>query len=473
MLPLQPDIAPFFSAFWRHPAGWMLCLCLFGGSGFSQSPGKATALSAAVAPGTGTAKDSLIFKLFEQPASIQWIKSMKGRIDDVSLVDVTLGFDGHNCRGYLTYIKSHNRFRLLGTLQNNQITLEEHDPSNALTGTLEGTFTGRKLDASWTNADNTIGSRLEAEEPMPGQTISTGCGENKWVNRYITRYNGARADMVIIRMHNGAMEGFLWVEADSKTYQLKGELKPDASYEMEALLPNGKIAGILQGSLKNQQNTDCTWVGSGEKRTFNFAIKDKLQLGCYDYADYRSSYDAIYPRPACVACNTWLDQQVNAWVNQCKNTMAGLKEPLTPASRNTYRASCWADIACWTENVFTGYLTFTDTKSEQSQGKSFNFDLRAGKEISMNDLFNKNFNAKAYFEAYAKKEAPKLPQFAADVKYREWITKEGFPLFALRRDGLELSTLFHSVYGRQLLLIPYSDLKPYMKKDNPVADLVK
>jgi hypothetical protein len=436
-------------------------------------PGKATTLPSATAPGSGAAKDSLIFKLFEQPSSIRWIKSLKGRIDDVSLVDVTLGFDGHNCRGYLTYLKSRNRFRLLGTLENNRLLLEEHDPSNALTGTIDGTLSDRRLEAIWSNADNTIGSRLEAEEPLPGQTISTGCGENKWVNRYIARYNGARADMVLIRMHNGALEGFLWVEADSKTYQIKGDLKPDATYELEALLPNGKVAGLLQGSLKNQQNTDCTWVGSGERRLFNFTIKDKLQLGCFDFADYRSSYDAIYPRSSCIACNTWLDQQVNGWVNQCKTAISTLKDPLTPATRNAYRASCWTDIACWTENIFTGYLTFSDTKSDQSQGKSFNFDLRGGKEITFNDLFNKNFNAKTYLEVWSKKEAPKLPQFASDVKYREWINKEGFPLFTLRRDGLELSTLFHPVYGRQLLLIPYSELKPYMKKDNPIADLVK
>ena len=62
---------------------------------------------------------------------------------------------------------------------------------------------------------------------------------------------------------------------------------------------------------------------------------------------------------------------------------------------------------------------------------------------------------------------------ASDPEYREWLAKEGFPMFALRRDGLELSTLFHGQYGRQTLLVPYASLKPYMKKDNPVAEFVK
>jgi len=442
---------------------------------------KAAAAAKTVAPApisklqtTLPAKDSLIYKLFENPAGLKWVKNFKGRIDDVSLIDISLGYDGQSCRGYMNYAKSKVRFRLDGTLDGaQQLRLEERDPSNALTGSIQGVLADRRIEASWANAANTIGSRIEAEEPLPGQTIATGCADNKWANRYITRYNGARADMVIIRMHNGALEGFLWVEADAKTYTLRGDMKSDGSYEMEALLPSGKMAGILQGSLQNQQATECKWVGSGERRTFNFTVKDKIQFGCYDFADYRSAYDAVYPRSACAACNTWLDQQVSAWVNQCKTTLSTLKDPLSPASRNAYRASCWADIACWTENVFTGYLTFTETWNDDAKGKSFNFDLRTGKEITFNELFNKSFNAKVWLEDYASKQAPRLPQFAADPKYREWISKSGFPMFALRRDGLEIATLFHPVYGQQHLLIPYPDLKPYMKKDNPIADFVK
>ena len=86
---------------------------------------------------------------------------------------------------------------------------------------------------------------------------------------------------------------------------------------------------------------------------------------------------------------------------------------------------------------------------------------------------NKGFNAKSWLDAYARKEAPKLQAFAADAGYRAWLDKNGFPLYTLRRDGLELSTPFHPVYGRQRLLIPYAELKPYMKKENPVADLVR
>jgi hypothetical protein len=146
---------------------------------------------------------------------------------------------------------------------------------------------------------------------------------------------------------------------------------------------------------------------------------------------------------------------------------------LDPGSRARQRASAWPEIASWTDQLFTGYITFSDTWNAQPQGISFNYDLRTNKELLLDDLFNKGFNAKQYLSDWANREMPKLPGFAENPKYREWLSKEGFPLFTLRREGLEISTLFHPEYGRQTLLVPYSGLKTYFKKDLPIAEFLK
>ncbi|MCW5923012.1 MAG: hypothetical protein KIS77_11745 [Saprospiraceae bacterium] len=419
------------------------------------------------------AKDTAIAKLFEKPTEIQWVKYFKGRMDDVATLEIALGYDGKNCRGYLTYGKSRDRLRLDGSIKADSIFFEEREPFKEVTGRIKGILKNERIQAEWTSHNNAIGSRLEVQEVQLGQSLNVGCSDGKWASRYITRYNGARCDMILQRMHNGQLFGYLWVEADGKTYDLRGEMDANDNYEIEALSANDKIAGLLHGNLKNPQRTDCNWVGSGEKRTFNFTQKDNFQLGCYEYADFISSYDALYPRTPCASCNTWLDQQVTNWVNKCKATIAVNKYPAAPATRSSQRASSWAEIACLTENVLSGYLTFSETWNPEATGLAFNFDLRTGKPITFNEIFNKSFNAQSWLDDFAKKEAPKLAHYANDPSYRAWIAREGFPMFALRRDGLELSTLFHGQYGRQTLLVPYSTLKPYMKKDNPIAEFVK
>jgi len=440
------------------------------------SPAKpiSTAPAKAANPANPAIKDTAIIKLFENPAAIKWARLFKGRIDDGAMVDLNLGFDGKSCRGYLTYAKSRTRFRLQGTLDSTSFQLEEFDMARAKTGTLSGSIQGRHIEAEWTNAANTIGSRLEADEMSPGSSVTLNCSDNKWSSRYITRYNNARADMVIVRAQNGALEGFLWVEADNgRTYKLKGELKPDGSYEMEALGKEDRLVAMLSGNLKPGQNTDCNWTGSGERRLFKFVLKDHFLLGCYEYADYASAYDVLYPRTPCASCNTWLDDQVNAWVERCKSTFSAKKMPLSAANRNAQRASAWPEIACWTDNLFTGYITFTDTWNEKAQGLAYNFDLKTGKQLVMEDLFQKTFNYKSWFSDYAAKEMPKLASFATDPKYREWLNKEGFPFILIRREGFEMSTLFHPQYGRQTIFIPYDTMKPFLRNDSAIAEFLK
>ncbi|MBK8193177.1 MAG: hypothetical protein IPK76_08190 [Lewinellaceae bacterium] len=452
------------------------CILLAPGYAFSQktkTPPAKTPPAKTPPSAPAAVKDTAIAKLFEKPSDIKWVRYFKGRFDDVSVVDIALGYDGKNCRGYLNYSKSGDRFRLDGTLDGKILNLEERDGSKAITGRLRGNLDKRRIDAEWTNHNNSLGSFLDAEELAPGQIPNYNCSENKWAGRYITRFNGARADMILIRIHNGSLYGYLWVESDAKTYDLHGEMDREGNYEIEALLPSGKMAGLLQGNLKNLQSTDCNWVGSGEKRTFKFTQRNNYQLGCYDFADYNSSYDAIYPLTNCKNCNTWLDQQVNTWLTECKATIAAQKKQRIPANRSAQRATCWAEIACLTENLLSGYLTYSETWNKQSRGQSFSFDLRSGKLITFDDLFNKSFNINGWLDDFSKRESPKLPHYGADPEYREWLAREGFPMFTLRREGLELSTLFHTQYGRQTLLVPYANLKPYMKKDNPVSDLVK
>ncbi|HMX40152.1 MAG TPA: hypothetical protein PK971_11705 [Saprospiraceae bacterium] len=434
---------------------------------FSQNPSaKVNAMLAG--------RDSAVARLFEQPADIRWFKRFKGRMDDAAVVDVHLGFDGRSCRGYLTYSKSNVRIRLDGSMPDTtRLMLEERDGKKNRLATLSGSLKNHLLQAEWANHDNSLGSRLEAREVMPGQVLTVSCADSKWAYRYLGRYNEDRVDMVLVRMHHDRLYGFLWVEADKKTYSLQGGIDDEGNYEITALSAGGKVSGRLNGSLKVLKNTDCNWVGSGERRVFKLVQGPSLPFNCQEYADFRSSFDAVYPRTPCTACNTWLDQQMKTWTDRCKSFISARTEPPSPQNRAANRASAWAELSTWTDNLLCGYLTFTETWNDQAQGASFNFDLKAGRMLLLEDLFSKGFNARGWLEDYAKRESPKLPQFAADPKYREWIVKEGFPLFTIRRDGLEISTLFHPQYGRQSLMIPYAALKTYLKKDNPAAEFIK
>lgn len=419
--------------------------------------------------------DSLVYRLFDKKNNVRWVKRFNGRFDDVQTVEMALGFDGRICRGFLSFPKSRTRFQLDGVLNGADLSLQERDPKDDLSGYLRGKLENKRLRADWSNYNNTLGGKLELEEINPDQqTANANCGDNKWANRYAARWNGKRAELVLSRVNHGALFGYAWIESDNRSYLLKGEIGADGVYQLDSYLPNGKIAITLQGAMRYLQSTDCNWASAtGDKREIKFSLQDNYLMNCFEYADYLSSFDALYPKTRSADCNKWLELQVNNWLTRCKNAVAARQEASVPANRYAYRGSAWTEVVCWTDMLFSGYLTFTDSWNEKPQGAAFNLNLETGKEITYNDLFNKGFDAKTWFDDFIKKETPKLPRFSADPQLREWLYRDGFPLFTLQREGMVFSTLFHPVYGRQHLIVPYTLIKPYMKKDNPITELVK
>lgn len=431
-----------------------------------QKPAPAPVKSAAPAP----PRDSNVLKLFDKN-TVKWQKTYKGRFDDAAVVEVSLGYDGKICRGFLVYPQSNTRIRLEGKMDTSGFKLEERNDNQRVSGYISGRIQGKSLTAEWNNSDNSLGGRIEAEE-VPLQA-PVNCSDNKWSSRYITRYNNARCDMVLVRAQGGILDGFMWIESDGETYRLKGEIKPDGTYELDALGEADRLVAIISGEFKAGQGTVCRWTGSGEKREFKFILKDHFQMGCYDYADYNASFDVLHPHTVCEPCNTWLDEQVRQWLEKCKSVFESQNLKQTPETRNVQRASAWPEITCWTDNLLSGYLTFSDTRSSETQGIAYNFDLKNGKLINPEDLFVKSFSYKNWFSDFANKEMPKLPSFAADPQFRSWLVEEGFPLMVIRREGFELSTLFHPFYGRQTLFIPYSSIRNSLRKDGPLGEFVK
>jgi hypothetical protein len=172
-------------------------------------------------PTTPTLTDADIGRLFEKSGAIRWIKRYNGLLDAVIGVEIALGFDGRNCAGYLTYQKSKARFRLEGTLENNQLRLKELNGRDELTGFLRGTWSEAHLEGTWTNYNNTFETLLTAN------TTHLSCGSQKWTNRYGASFKNMPADLLLNRTDDQRLSGTLWSQADNTTYTIRGSIGPD------------------------------------------------------------------------------------------------------------------------------------------------------------------------------------------------------------------------------------------------------
>jgi hypothetical protein len=420
-----------------------------------------------------TNSETLVEALFAPNTTLKWVKTFSGRMDDVSDIDILLGFDGTHCKGFLTYKESKTKLTLDGILDGEKLSLCEIDAHKDTSGFLKGNLVEKTLKADWTNFNNSIGSYLVCEEITSEIASFSHCGDNKWINKYSISYNGGNFEIILCRSNNGLLFGNSWIETGNLYYNLKGEIKDDGDFFVNLIKNDGSDAGSFQGNMQNKQTLGLDWATqAGKHQFFNFPLVETLSVGCYEFADYTNSYDVLFPKSRCVPCNVWMERKVAVWLTKCKGSFASNPQKENPSNRAAQRASAWTDISLWNEDLFCGTLTFTESWADDANGISFNFDLNTGKEITFEDIFIKKFDARTWLEDYEKKEIAKLPMIA-DKEFKNWIETEGFPLFLLQRDGVVLATPFHPVFGQQRISIPYSVLKPYLKKENPVAIFVK
>jgi hypothetical protein len=142
-----------------------------------------------------------------------------------------------------------------------------------------------------------------------------------------------------------------------------------------------------------------------------------------------------------------------------------------PEMRSSIRAYAWCDVDFYDRNFISGFMTFENTWTKGLDGRSFNFDLKKGEEISLKDLFKAGFDITTFVAKYINEEIDHHELYQ-DYEFRKWVSKQGFPYFLIYKDGLAFCTPFDSVYGIQRIKIPYEKLKPFFKENHALQYLI-
>ena len=120
--------------------------------------------------------ENYVSRLFEKPEQIQWIKHYKGRIDDLTDIALTMGFDGKNCKGQITYLRSAEKIEVEGKISNEEFMFQEVNKAKEVSGVWEGKISGKFILGTWTNAQALKGGKILLEEVSKEATFPTYCG---------------------------------------------------------------------------------------------------------------------------------------------------------------------------------------------------------------------------------------------------------------------------------------------------------
>ncbi len=421
-----------------------------------------------------TEREHAVYQLFDKPQKIKWLRHYKGRIDDLNDITMTLAFDGKSCKGMLVYLRSKETFQLKGTIKDGLLDLKEIDQQEEVSGYIRGQITELRLVGEWSNFDYSIGGMLDLHQVETEVIVPTYCGNNKWIYHYKGLLLGGASELILQKDADNSLRGVLYYETTQKSYYLQGELDENMLFSMQLKDEHAQIKGTLSGSLVEAQTINATFQAPSEQKgVATYQLEDEMLVGCVEFADYMSSYDITYPKTQHRQFNEWIDQLTEDWVYSCRQyteEVRKLNQKPAPALRAKVRAYAWSDLEMLSDEIISGFITYSNTWSVGLRGQAFNFDLRSGREIMISDIFIDNFDHSRFLKKYISKNIDKHRLYR-NSQYREWLATTMFPYFTIHKEGISFCSNFNATYGQQRVTIPYSDLIPYLHKENPVRHL--
>lgn len=426
-----------------------------------------------------TAQDSveemLLLDFFEKPQKVQWIKHYKGRIDDLNDIAISLAFDGKNCKGQLLYLRSKEVFDLVGIVKKNKITLQEFDEDHEISGHLKGEMLPEGLKLEWANFNNTIGGNLLLKEIEKPLNVPTYCGDNKWIRRYKGLIGREKLELILHKESSRAVNGTAYFKTDNQTYQVRGYMDAFDNLNLTVRDNFDRVKGKFEGTFDEKQKLNANFSHqNGQFNTCSFHVKDFLAVGCIEYADYTTAYDVLYPKTQNANFNHWIESLVEEWIKSCKLYAIDVKKmnpEITPAMRASIRANTWCAVDYFSDDLISGVLTFSNTWSSKQESRNINFDLVRGVEITIEDIFKHDVDYRTLVRNYLNKKISKHNLYK-DKDFRKWLAEADFPIFTIRKEGINFSTKFNSIYGQQEITVPYAELKSYLKKKSIISKLI-
>jgi hypothetical protein len=247
------------------------------------------------------------------------------------------------------------------------------------------------------------------------------------------------------------------------------------------------IAVVLSVFLKEQTIVGAnTFASASSMQRGNVAVRFAPKVISETNKKFRYTIKARYPQAIGAArdarllkLNQELRELTNKGVSEFKADFTEPQELIGPTG-SYYDSDYWVNLA--TNDLISlsfGVSTFGEGAAHPNHGTiTFNYDLNAGKVLSLSDLFKPNSN---YLGVISKYTVAQLKKKFSPNPDMDWIEsgagakEENYKAWSLTRGGLQVTFDPYQVAsyaeGEHVVVIPYAVLKNIVDPTGPLAGI--
>lgn len=391
-----------------------------------------------------------------------WINYLSGKIDNKHTVDMIIGTDGSTCKGLYTLRSSNTTFFFEGQEKDKQLLLAEMNGDSRFTGFLNGTYNGEFFDGQWTDKDKNI--------ILPVKLSFVNAFENftpnkKLLHQWNRIFEGAVAGKALklqLVRNNNAYEGIL--SDESRIRKKESTLGKGSRVEMLKFDFDNSVLSdkwiLLDTS--NLDKADIIYPDeNGFEMVTSLKTENVLEYDIYEYADYYSRLECIRPVTGSKRFDSWMKTVFKKWLDENLKEMQSIgKDDIATKERWMQCANGWVEVSLFNGLLISGIVYMQTSWNNETAKIPFIYDLRYGRELKLQDIFDSKFDSKEYFSVL-------IPNLVKTNNWnagtRSWVENQSFIHICLKDEGLGFSTSYSTIYGEKEIVVPYTSVEQNLK----------
>lgn len=376
-----------------------------------------------------------------------WLKDFTGYLDYAHEVRMVIATDNEIYKGAYELKSSGLRFYIDGHLEDEDIHFVETDINGRTTGYISGQLNEDKFYCTWSDIKNIEQLDLYLYDLNTSSSLENYLG-------WLEFYRAVNVNDV----------------ANTFTLQYKeGVYSLYAGGRKVLMECNDDACATLSNISAFRENTDEIFLDRihrsvsiktiHNEEKINLKIANKIQFTTQSFMDFDERVSAVYPKNDNQKFNAWsqlffmnlFNKETFEFITKTKN------DAISERCKHQYVGDILVDLA--TDSIFSG-LYFVQSSAKTTVAETpFCYDLKKNKVIDLKEALILDDK----WDSFLKAKANEL------MKDGEPVKKSNFSLFTLCDLGLKCRSPFNTITGREELIIPYTELKPFIQKKGGLA----
>lgn len=406
-----------------------------------------------------------VMDMFGKTQQGVWINHYAGISTEGDSYVFTLGHNTKEYKGILQNLSKSELNTVEGNYQQEQIKLVLQDTGFDITGYLMGDVNPNGLMVRILDKRKEKGRYIEFEKVNRDGFKVLDCPTQVWYQSYTGIMDQVPVFIQLQKEKDQRIFGTISQPSKLTGYIINGNCEDAQCLKMDLRVHDyfGEQFKEYKVTTPDQKHIQVEEFYKGKIQIFeNWMLENKFYFNCKNLSIPAIRLFAQYIQIGDREFDFWIEEFIKKWSDQVISFYqpGGLQEQKD--------ATANMDIDWISQDWVSGIFRFTEPWSDVERSLAFTYDRKFNRVISIEELFEKDFDYKAYFADYISWKKKEMMSINTSNRFRGYMDLEYFSLWTLRPEGFCFTSEFNSVWGIRKIIIPYALLQDHIRKGGPL-----